>query len=184
MPYIADYPATLAEVLDPPVRFRPAVIEAVNGFARSKPYRGEMDEPKEKFRTLHDDLCRIYGNQTRLIFGIIDGSDSGSSHYCRFSDEIVLCGKLSVVTALQEFAHALGKDEREAARWSANLFRECFPRSFARCRTQGHMLRSRPQPKALCPHSQARPANGERHHRACPESCPETEAAKGYFRAS
>ena len=49
-------------------------------------------------------------------------------------------GRLSVVTFLHEFGHALGYGERGACRWSINLFRRCFPRSFARCRQAGHTL--------------------------------------------
>jgi hypothetical protein len=41
---------------------------------------------------------------------------------------------------LHEFAHARGADERQACRWSINLFKKCFPRSFARCRVIGHTL--------------------------------------------
>ena len=37
MSYRANYPATIADVLDPPVRFRPAVITAVKRFARLFP---------------------------------------------------------------------------------------------------------------------------------------------------
>jgi hypothetical protein len=44
------------------------------------------------------------------------------------------------VTFLHEFAHARGFDERQACRWSINLFRRCFPRSFASCRQVGHTL--------------------------------------------
>ncbi len=141
MLYQPNYPATVAEVLDPPVRFRLAVLAAVKRFARSKPYRGNMEERKRKFLALHRDLCRVYGKRTRLTFGDLDGGDSGSSHYRPSADEITLCGKLSVVTMLHEFAHALSRDERGAVRWSVNLFRACFPRSFARCQTVGHTLR-------------------------------------------
>ncbi len=136
-----NYPATVAEVIDPPVHFRPAVIAAVKHFAQSKPYRGHLPERKLKFLSLHRELCRIYSKQTRLTFGLLDGGDSGTSHYQPSADEITLNGRLSVVTMLHEFAHALGRDERGAVRWSVNLFRACFPRSFARCRTDGHMLR-------------------------------------------
>ena len=45
-----------------------------------------------------------------------------------------------MLTYLHEFAHARGYDERGACRWSLNLFRRCFPRSFARCRPVGHTL--------------------------------------------
>ena len=143
MPYQPNYPATVAEVLDPPLRLRPTVVEAVKRFACSKPYRGRDDERKEKFIALHRDLCRIYRKRTRLAFGVLDGGDSGSSFYRPSADVITLNARLSVVTYLHEFAHALGRDERGAVRWSVSLFRECFPRSFARCQTDGHMLRGR-----------------------------------------
>jgi hypothetical protein len=141
MSYQPNYPANVLDVLDPPVRFRPAVVVAVKQFARSKPYRGDLSARKTKFLALHLDLCGIYGKRTRLTFAALNGGDSGASHYCPAADEITLCGRLSVVTMLHEFAHALGRDERGAARWSVNLFRKCFPRSFARCCMHGHMLR-------------------------------------------
>ena len=144
VPYQPNYPATVAEVLDPPVRFRPQTVAAVKRFARSKPYRGSVEERKQKFLALHRELCRVYRKRTRLDFGVLEGGDSGSSYYCPATDQITLCGKLSVITALHEFAHALGKDERGAVRWSVNLFRLCFPRSFARCQPAGHTLRLRP----------------------------------------
>jgi hypothetical protein len=50
-------------------------------------------------------------------------------------------GRLSVVTYLHEFAHALGRDERGACRWSINLFRRVFPEQFARLAASGHTLR-------------------------------------------
>jgi hypothetical protein len=146
MPYSPNYPATVAEVLDPPVHFRPAVIEAVKRFALAKPYRGTSEERQQKFMALHHDLCSLYCKQTVLTFGTIDSSDSGSSFYQPSADAITLTGKLSVVTYLHEFAHALGRDERGAVRWSVSLFRLCFPRSFARCVTADHMLRRPPQP--------------------------------------
>ena len=141
MTYEPDYPTTFGEVLDPPVRFRPSVVAAAMRFAQSKPYRGDIDEQKAKFETLHTDICAIYSKRTSLTFGLLDGSDSGTSHYLPSADLIVLCGRLSVVTYLHEFAHALGRDERGAVRWSINLFRRCFPRSFARCVESGQMLR-------------------------------------------
>ena len=141
MPYRPNYPATVAEVLDPPLRFRPAALAAVQRFARSKPYRGTLVGRKLKVATLHDDLCATYAKQTVLAFDVLDGGDSGASHYLPSADLIVLSGRLSVVTYLHEFAHALGRDERGAVRWSVNLFRRCFPRSYSRCRTDGHVLR-------------------------------------------
>jgi hypothetical protein len=141
MPYSPNYPSTIAEVLDPPVRFKPATIEAVRQFARSKPWRGSVEERKTKFNAVHAALCATYGKTTKLLFSSIDGSDSGASCFMPFPDAIILSGRLSVVSYLHEFAHALGRDERGAVRWSASLFKRAFPRSFASCRHEGHMLR-------------------------------------------
>ena len=135
------YPQTVAEVLDPPVRFRDATVMAVRQFAMSRPWRGTVEERKAKFLRLHRRLCAIYGKTTRLRFGPLDGECSGGSCYSPHDDLIELSGKLSVTTYLHEFAHALGRGERGACRWSINLFRRCFPRSFGRCRSDGHMLR-------------------------------------------
>lgn len=142
MPNQPNYPRSVAEVLDPPLKFKRGTVAAVRRFKRSKPWRGSEDERKAKFERLHCGLCLVYGKQTRLVFGLLDGEDSGSSHYTPSTDTITLCGRLSVLTLMHEFAHALGKDERGACRWSLNLFRRVFPASFSRCTADGHTLRA------------------------------------------
>jgi hypothetical protein len=142
MPYRANYPATVAEVLDPSMKYKPAALRAVRGFARGKPWRGTVAQRKAKFCTLNRDLASAYGiREPRLIFqGVEAGAPSGASSYRPAAHAITLTGKLSVLTYLHEFAHARGADERQACRWSINLFQRCFPRSFARCRAVGHTL--------------------------------------------
>jgi hypothetical protein len=147
MPYRANYPENLADVLDPPVVFRRETVMAVRRFARRRPWRGNLEERKGKLERLHRDLCSIYGKQTTLRFGVLDGTDSGSSFYSPTADEIVLTGRVSIVTFFHEFAHSLGKDERQAVRWSVNLYRLCFPRSFSRSIGHGHMVRRPPNPR-------------------------------------
>ena len=141
MPYRPNYPASVSEVLDPSMKFRPGVLAAVKRFKAAKPYRGSLDERKLKFQSLHRDLCALFSKTTTLTFGTLDGSDSGSSSYCPGTDTITLKGKLSVVTYLHEFAHALGRDERGACKWSVNLFKRTFPVLFSRCQHDGHTLR-------------------------------------------
>jgi len=140
---IGDYPQTVDEVLDDSIRFRRPTVRAALRFKASRPWRGSLAERKTKFRKVHEDLCQVYGKQTTLVFGRIDGSCSGHSCYNPASDTITLHGRLSVVTYLHEVAHALGRDERGACRWSINLFAKCFPREFLRCQTRGHMLMAR-----------------------------------------
>lgn len=138
------YPNRVEDVLDPAITFDPKVVRTVERFARSKPWRGTRAQRQTKFRRLHLELARAYGiSPPRLLFaGSID-TDSGRSCYMPRLDTIVLHG-LSVVTFLHEWGHKLhGRSEYEACRWSINLFRRCFPRSFAACRFDGHLLRKR-----------------------------------------
>ncbi len=142
MPYRRNYPATVQEILDPAMTFRPAALRVVRAFARRRPWRGTVARRKQKFRRLNRELAAAYGiAEPRLVFqGVEADADSGRSNYRPASHTITLAGKLSVLTYLHEFAHARGADERQACRWSVNLFRRCFPRSFARCRAVGHTL--------------------------------------------
>lgn len=135
----ANYPRSVDEVLDESMRFRGAVLRAVKAFRRSKPFRGELAERREKFGTLHGKLCEIYGTRTRLEF---NAGRPANGSYSPLEDVIRLDGKLSVITYLHEFAHSIfGSDEVQACRWSVNLFRRLFPRSYARLVPVGHTLR-------------------------------------------
>ena len=136
-----SYPRTVAEILDDQMSFRRATVQAVLRLKRSRPWSGSERERKRKLRRLHRTLCRIYDKRTGLGFGLLDGACSGRSGYDGFQDVIILRGRLSVTTYLHEFGHALCKGERGACRWSVNLFRLCFPREFAACWAEGHMLR-------------------------------------------
>ena len=136
-----DYPETVIEVMDEAMRFKPATLRAVRAFASSKPWSGSIEKRKEKFAKVNFDLAAAYGApKPELRFEQMDGTCSSSSYYLSMAHRIVLSGKLSVVTYLHEFAHALGKDEADACRWSINLFRQCFPRQFSRLIHRGHML--------------------------------------------
>jgi hypothetical protein len=140
---MADYPANVYEVLDDNMKFRAAVLRAVRAFARSKPWRGTLAERWQKFQRLNNALAIAHRIEPPML--VLGGDGEGSSdrsHYEKRRHAIVLRGRLSVVTFLHEFAHALGKDERVACRWSINLFKKCFPASFARCRFDRHMVRS------------------------------------------
>ena len=136
-----EYPETVIEVIDSRMRFRPATLRAVRAFSLCKPWSGSLEKRKEKFVKVNYDLAEAYSIPApELRFQQMDGSSSGGSHYLPTANCIVLSGRLSVVTYLHEFAHALGKDETDACRWSINLFRRCFPRQFARLLHKGHML--------------------------------------------
>lgn len=139
MPYKRNYPRTAQEVLNPPVVFKQSTIGAVTNFKINNPWEGSIEDRFAKFRQLNDDLNKIYGKSVSLEKGRINFSDSGSSYFNAVDNVIVLKGRLSVITYLHEYAHVLGKDERQAVRWSLNLFKQVFPDKFARLGFMGHV---------------------------------------------
>ena len=148
MPRNGGYPDTVAECLSGRSKYRRGVVAAVKAFKRAGPWRGTVEERKAKFQRLNEALAGAYEMpMPDLRFERIDGSFSGASSCLRGGDErpavITMRGRLSIVTFLHEFAHALGKDERGACRWSINLFRRVFPRQYARLQADGHVLRRR-----------------------------------------
>lgn len=139
-----QYPASVAEILDDNMKFNRAALAALRAFKASRPWRGSLDERHRKFRTAHDVLCVAYriDPPPRLIFGNDHVTCSGRSCFIPAMNTIVLRGRLSVTTYLHEIAHARGMNERAATRFSVNAFRKVWPRLFARCRHDGHILRA------------------------------------------
>jgi len=141
-----EYPISVDEVLSSPVRFKKATLSAMKDFKNAKPWRGTLDERVEKFSKLINALSMIYGIKPPLLdTSSVDPSEcSDRSYYMPLTHSIYLVGKLSVITLLHEFAHALGKGEHGACRFSLNLFRRVFPKRWARLRFDGHMARAAP----------------------------------------
>jgi len=141
MPYRMNYPATVSECIQEDKKYKPAALRAVREFKRSHPFQGTYEERVEKFRKLIDDLSDAYGvARIHLSFPRRESSGQGNGAYMPHAHSITFYGHLSVVTALHEFGHARGFDERQACIFSLNLFKRFFPRSFSRCRRVGHML--------------------------------------------
>jgi len=117
-----QYPATVVEVLDDQMTFPSDLLQVVEEFAVSNPWEGSIKSRQEKFRQLNRSMAEACGIEIpKLIFGKIDGRSTGGSCYTPRIHRIVIVGKLSVVTFLHEFGHALGYREKGACRWSINL---------------------------------------------------------------
>lgn len=137
MPYRANYPATVAEVLSDRITYKPAALAAVRDLARAKPWQGSVLMRLAKIERCNAALAAAYGIPAPTIRV---RASRGGDCYRPASNTIELSSRISVVTFLHEFGHARGFDERQTCRWSINLFRRCFPRSYARCRHVRHML--------------------------------------------
>lgn len=140
-----EYPLSVDSVVSSPVRFKKATLSALKDFKNAKPWRGTLDERIEKFSTLINELSMIYRIKPPLLdTSSVDPSEcSDRSYYMPLTHSIYLVGRLSVITLLHEFAHALGKGEYGACRWSLNLFKQIFPSQWQKLSFHGHVARRR-----------------------------------------
>jgi hypothetical protein len=139
-----EYPATASEELREGMKYRAGALAAVRRLRRAGAWRGDDAVRFARYVRCVEELAAVYGMRTpRVIRGGRKTGCSGDSWYSPMGHAICLRGRLSVVTMLHEFAHARGYGERRAVRWSVNLFRRVFPRSFERCREVGHVLVAR-----------------------------------------
>lgn len=134
-----EYPSDGRSLLDDSMTFKPDAIRALRKFKREKTFRKSSGERLDAMRILVGELAEVYGLQSCInnLFFVENENSNGS--YSPISGEIVLRGKLSIITLLHEFAHARGYREYGAVRWSLNLFRKVYPRQFERLTFRGHM---------------------------------------------
>lgn len=139
---MSNYPRTVRSVLRRQMKHNKLAVAVTKAYAKMKPWRGSRRQRINKMWWLVVGLSAAYGVPVpQLRF---DKNSSRSSSYDPATDEITIRGKLSVVTLLHEFGHhLLGRDETTVCRWSINLFRKCFPKSYRKCRHEGHTLRRR-----------------------------------------
>lgn len=137
-----DYPDTVEEVLDDNLKYRKETSAAIIKFKKSKPWKGTKEEVQAKLRTLNSELAEIYGIEPPQV--VFVRRFAYGCCYFPIGNLIIMehekDGRYSVVTFLHEFGHALGKGERATCKWSINLFRKHFPKSYAKLVPKGHLL--------------------------------------------
>jgi hypothetical protein len=147
-----DYPSSMEEILDDSLVYDKNTLLVLRKFREFGPWRGPVEERIGKYLWLNEALCMIYGQnvQVGLCPDILSGQErstgNGGLVYQDDNEDgmkiIYLTGKLSVITFLHEWGHAIhGSSELLACRWSVNLFRKIFPRQFEKLNSSGHMLR-------------------------------------------
>jgi len=89
----------------------------------------------DKFDWILDWLNKIYETDVGLVGENLGNGSSENSYYNKRNNEIVLRGKLSIITFFHMYAKAKygrGKelsesDEKQACQWSINLYRYMYP---------------------------------------------------------
>lgn len=107
-------------------------------------WRGEVKDRKKAFLELHNFLNTLYNRNIKLIFNINEDPSkwtfSGNSYYSSLEEKIVLKGKLSLITFLHEWGHALGKwKQEEAQEYAVSIFSKAFPEKFAKLQRDGYL---------------------------------------------
>lgn len=120
------------------------VLEILEKFKDMDCWKGKIRERKEKFLWLNGELNKVFNRETMLKFDIPNRFhlwySSGRSSYDKDGDTIWLEGRLSLITYLHEFAHALGYNQEMAQEWSMEWFRIVFPEKMKKLAAFREML--------------------------------------------
>jgi len=136
------YPKTVEEVLDDNIKYKDGTHAALKKFKESRPWEGTRKKIQGKICLLNDELAEVYKIEPPQV--VFVRKFAYGCCYFPIGNIIIMehedDGRYSVVTFLHEFGHALGKGERSTCRWSINLFRHHFPKSFEKLEPKGHLL--------------------------------------------
>ena len=143
---MADYPST--PIHSDAAEYPPEVIKALEDFkARHKYGRATWEERAAGM----NDLLKVlnYAYKTNVTARYVDNRQANSfqSYFTPHTNEIVIIGKLSIITFLHEFAHALdwkntrgSGGEHFAVYFSVSLFKKVYPRAYEKLAANGHTL--------------------------------------------
>ena len=114
------------------------VIETLTTTYKDKFWQDKIKTRKETIQNLHSEMNRIFNKEIALNMDSIphyynQWTTSSNSRYERYTDTIVLDGKISLITYLHEYGHALGfKKESQAQQFSIYIFEKAYPDKFAK----------------------------------------------------
>ena len=152
------------QLVNESIVFSDEVLEATRNFARSRPWRGDVDLRIAKFREFHEALH--IGTGPALIIDVPDPeTNSGDTRFNQDMNAIEMRGKLSVVTYLYLYfiSQAIEDVQRgafdgiEPMVKAMTLFKKVFPKSYAKLRPGDGLFvscgphRNAPQPPGAAP---------------------------------
>ena len=127
------------------------VERVLKAFKKSNPWAGTVGERIDKFNLLFKELKKIYDMKDwQLICSVPTQIKfwKSSRKSCVYKPEkvIILSGKLSVITFLHEFGHAIvtekfvkmprEKEEKMVQEWAVKLFSKVFPEKFEKLKSK------------------------------------------------
>lgn len=116
-------------------------VAAIKAFRAEKPWRGTIEDRKNKLATLHAALVAAYGLPQELVTDFIDPIGApGSSRFSVTPTQIALSGRHSVVTYLCAVGVARQFGYAQALNWAMGVYTRFFPLSAARHVARGGFL--------------------------------------------
>jgi hypothetical protein len=126
------------------MKILPQEINALRHFKAMNPWSGSVETRKKKFLWLHREWNKIHNESWRLTFEVPNSCKkwtfSGSSYCNPATKSIILRGRLSVITFLHEWGHALGLTQLNAQSYAISLFKEVFPENMANLHSYDYCL--------------------------------------------
>lgn len=122
------------------MKFKFGTIKAVMEFKHKYPYSVGDNVRFAGMGELIDSLNEVYGLNVSLAWKPTREDHSYDSRYEPSTNYIIIVGKLSIITFLHEYAHALNMNEHDAILWSLSLFRRCYPIAFCKLIADKHLL--------------------------------------------
>lgn len=138
---------SVGELIDDALIIPEELTRAVKLLARSKPWRGDDAVRSEKFRAANKAIAdALERAEPQLTIALDESACDSLGSRARAArelnpGEIRLIGRLSVVTFLWCWGLVLGHRSPAALALAVNLFKRCFPLSFAGCDMSGRVVR-------------------------------------------
>lgn len=143
---MANYPDT--PIHDDKAEFPKEVLKGLQEFKERHKYGHETWEERAAGMT---ELLKVLNHayKANVTARYIDTRQNHSfmSYYRPEANEIVIQGKLSIITFLHEYGHALDwkntrghGGEHFAVLFSVSLFKRIYPRAYAKLTAEGHTL--------------------------------------------
>jgi hypothetical protein len=106
-------------------------LAVMTEFKNMNLWQGKIRERKEKLAWLNGKFNEIFTKNIILNFDIpthfSEWGSSGGSDYNLTTNTITLRGRISLITFLHEYAHALGLNDLLAQEFATSLFKKVFP---------------------------------------------------------
>ena len=103
---------------------------------RNRFWEGKIQDRKDAMKELNTDMNEIFGLEVKLItkhiphfYRLWERSDN--SQYDTISKTITLRGRISLITYLHEYGHALGLNQEMSQAFATHIFERAYPEKLA-----------------------------------------------------